>query len=421
MVQVIKSFLLISTQSTCSADKYICTYSFLDQNNSIMKKVKLLFFLLFFITASIHAQIGVSDVRLVPGPTNCIDTASFIIEVKAAEAGAEFFMSEQNYRFSFTRGELSNPRIARELEISGFVPGGPGTNGFTLYSPHNLVGSLDTVVSYNVELAGGDGFFTSPDEWAQVGIIEFDVLSPQSCFDITWHPQAVFPPTFVGEVFPDPVTGAPTRANTAENFYGDISTCLETLCLPVELVSFSGEERDCSTYLSWRTETETNSSHFVIERSFDAINFIAIGRVTSAGNSQEVIDYNYSDHDAGLHTYYRLMQVDMDGHFEYSDIVRIHSKCFDNGTVGDILDVFPNPVGHTSNIYLKVFAPTNEMTTITIMDITGKIVGAKSIEVVEGPNLVDFSVEDLPSGTYMIKLSGDNWRSDAQKFIKINE
>lgn len=386
-----------------------------------MKKIKLLFFLLFFVTTLIHAQIGVSDVRLMPGPTNCIDTASFIIEVKAAETGSEFFMSEQNYRFSFTRDELSNPRIAKELTISGFVPGGPGTNGFTLYSPHNLVGSLDTVVSYNVELAGGDGYFATPDEWVQVGIIEFDVLTPQSCFDLIWHPQSVFPPTFVGEVFIDPVTGAPERANTAENFYGDISTCLETICLPVELVSFSGEERDCSTYLSWRTETETNSSHFVIERSFDAINFTAIGRVTSAGDSQEAIDYNFSDHDAGLQTYYRLMQVDMDGSFEYSDIIRVHSKCIDGGTVGDILDVFPNPVSHTSNIYLKVFAPTNERTTIIIMDITGKIVAEKSMEVLEGPNLVDFSVSNLPSGTYMVKLTGKSWHSDAQKFIKINE
>jgi len=287
-----------------------------------MKKIKLLFFLLFFTTAFIHAQIGVSDVRLMPGPTNCIDTASFIIEVKAGQAGSEFFMSEQNYRFSFTRNELSNPRIADELTISGFVPGGPGTNGFTLYSPHNLVGSLDTVVSYNVELAGGDGYFATVDEWGKGGVIEFDVLTPESCFDLTWHPQSVFPPTFVGEVFPDPATGMLIRANTAENLYGNIATCLPALCLPVELVSFSGEERDCSTYLSWRTATETNSSHFVIERSFDAINFTAIGRVTSAGNSQEVIDYHFSDHDAGLQTYYRLLQVDLDGSFEYSDIVQ---------------------------------------------------------------------------------------------------
>jgi len=82
-------------------------------------------------------------------------------------------MSEQNYRFSFTRDELSNPRISKELTISGFVPGGPGTNGtngFTLYSPHNLVGSLDTVVSYNVELAGGDGYFCVPTYFRRRGI-----------------------------------------------------------------------------------------------------------------------------------------------------------------------------------------------------------------------------------------------------------
>jgi len=389
-----------------------------------MKKTKLLFFSLFsLITFALHAQNGISDVRLIPGPNNnCIDTASFILEVKSGAAGAEFFMSEQNYRFSFPRNVFANPRIAQELEVSGFVAGGPGPDGFTLYTiPHNLVGSLDTVVSYNVELAGGDGIFVTADEWLQVGVLDFDLLNPDACFDIVWHPQAVFPPTFVGEVFIDPVTGLPARANTAESFYGNLDACVDELCFPVELVSFSAEERDCSTYLNWRTETESNSSHFVIERSADAINFIAVGRVNAAGDSQEPIDYHFTDHDAGVHTYYRLMQVDLDGSYSYSDIVRIHSKCFGNGTLGDILDVFPNPVSQTDRVYIKIFAPANETVTISIIDITGRRAAAYSFDVVEGPNLLDFSAVDLPSGTYFIKLEGNNWYSDAQKFIKMNE
>jgi len=70
---------------------------------------------------------------------------------------------EQNYRFSFNRAALANPRIVEELTISGFIGGADlpqmRTLGFTLFSPHNLTGSLDTVMSYNVELAGGDGYY----------------------------------------------------------------------------------------------------------------------------------------------------------------------------------------------------------------------------------------------------------------------
>jgi len=265
-----------------------------------MKKNQTLFILLALIAFSFngYAQDGQSDVRFVQGGVAC-DTGpiDFIIEVKAASADTEFFMSEQNYRFSFNRDALANPVILEELTISNFISPVPVSRdlGFTLFSPHNLTGSLDTVVSYNVELAGGDGYYLTSDEndWVQVGRIGFDVLDEDACFDLVWHPQAVFPPTFVGEVYTE--DGADARSNTAENFFGNESNCIASLCLNVELTSFVGEERDCKNYLTWETATETNSDYFVIERSFNANQFSEIGRVNAAGTSYENQSYGFTD------------------------------------------------------------------------------------------------------------------------------
>jgi len=387
-----------------------------------MGKAKLLFLLSAFtvLIFSANAQTGQSEVRFVISTTpECTSPYSMMVDVEvraAAEPG--FFMSEQNYRFSFNDNAVANPTIA-EQTLTGFVPGGPGPMGFALYSPHNLTGSLDTVVSYNVELQGGDGIFVTTAEWILVGRLGFDVLDASSCFDLQWHPQSIFPPTFVGEVFM--VNGSPIRANTQETNYGNISRCIQDLCeLPVELTGFSGEERDCQTQLTWSTATESNSSHFVIERSKSGDNFVSVGRVDAAGNSVVPISYSFSDNNIGV-AYYRLKQVDIDGTHSYSDIIRVASTCLDDVTNGDIFDVYPNPVHSQQQVNIELYSKVNETAQIKVMDINGRVVLSESRAIIEGLNTLNFSASDLAAGTYFVRLEGNNWYADAQKFVKVND
>lgn len=386
-----------------------------------MGKAKLLFLLSAFMMLifSAKAQTGESEVRFVVStPVVCTGPYSILVDVEvraAAEPG--FFMSEQNYRFSFNDDAVENPSIAEEV-LTGFVQGGPGMMGFSLYSPHNLTGSLDTVVSYNVELQGGDGIFVTTGEWILIGRLGFDVLDASSCFDLEWHPQSVFPPTFVGEVFM--LNGAPTRANTQETNYGNMSRCIQDFCdLPVELLGFSGEERDCQTQLTWSTATESNSSHFVVERSKTGDNFVAVGRIDAAGNSAIPVSYSFLDTNTGL-AYYRLQQVDIDGTYSYSDIIRVASTCLDGVTNGDIFDVYPNPVHSDQQVNVKLYSKVHEVAQIMVMDINGRVVLNQSHAITQGVNTLSFSASDLVAGTYFVRLEGNNWHADAQKFVKID-
>ena len=68
--------------------------------------------------------------------------------------------------------------------------------------------------------------------------------------------------------------------------------CAINITLPVDLISFEAE------------------------REGDNIKLYVDG----AGNSNEVLDYSYTDSETGK-AYYRLKQLDYDGEFEYSDIV----------------------------------------------------------------------------------------------------
>jgi len=386
-----------------------------------MKKNPTLLFLMVFLAfgLNIQAQDGQSDVRFIQDGLACPSgPIDFVIEVKAASSDAEFFMSEQNYRFSFNREALTNPRIIQELTISNFISPVPVTRdlGFTLFSPHNLTGSLDTVVSYNVELAGGDGYYLNADDWVQVGRIEFDVVNPNVCYGLEWHPQAVFPPTFVGEVYTE--NGMDARSNTAENFYGNDTGCVASLCLSVELVNFTGEERDCQNHLTWTTATESNSSYFVIERSFNADEFSEIGRVSAAGNSYENQTYSFNDLWAGAEMYYRLKQVDVSGSHTYSNLVKIVSECHADDT-GTFIDVFPNPISANSEAFIKLFVDTHETVYIDVMDVTGAVISETQVSISNGPNLLRFPTNDLAAGTYFIRVRGGGWFSSASKFIKL--
>lgn len=398
-----------------------------------MKKNPTLFLLAFIAFAlNTHAQNGQSDVRFVADELGfCFENpVNFIIEVKAAAPGGEFFMSEQNYRFSFNRDALANPRIVEELTISGFIATNelpqPRDLGFTLFSPHNLTGSLDTVVSYNVELAGGDGYYVTADEWVQVGRIEFDIVSIDACHDLVWHPQMVFPPTFVGEVFTLP-DGTDGRSNTDENFYGDNSGCMFNQCvdvIPVELVDFTGEERDCENHLTWETATETNSDYFVIERSLDAVQFSEIGRIDAAGNSLQNTTYDFVDSWLSATAYYRLKQVDIDGGYEYFDIIRINSDCYaDDGETP--IDVFPNPtIAHQEafiKLFSKLFSKTSQTISIDILDVAGVLVSQIETSVSDGPNLLSFPTDNLAAGTYFIRVRGEGWFSSTSKFIHLGK
>ena len=382
-----------------------------------MGKAKLYLIALFTLSAfGMHAQDGVSEVRFaITEDATCEAPYAMVVdlEVKAAE-GSSFFMSEQNYRFSFNRDALANPTIAEQILV-GFIPGGPGLFGFTLYSPHNLTGSLDTVVSYNIELQGGDGVQATDDKWISVGRVGFDVLDASACYDLEFHSQDVFPSTFVGEIY----NNGTIRVITEESNYGNIGGCIADLCeLPVELVSFTGEERDCVTHLNWQTATETNAHYFVVERSGDGVNFAEIGRLDAAGNTQILTNYDFMDTNPNVQNYYRLKQVDFDGTFEYSELIRVNTTCF-NGTISDILDIYPNPVTSENEINMSVFSKTNQAAQVSILSMDGKLLLSEQVNVAEGTNTLNFSVSELPDGAYFIRLEGNDWHSSAQKFIKV--
>ena len=101
-----------------------------------------------------------------------------------------------------------------------------------------------------------------------------------------------------------------------------INTCITGGVLPVELISFNITRFGNNNMLYWTTASELNNSYFSVEKSIDAREFYSVGDVAGSGNTNSIINYEYLDLESKS-VYYRLKQIDYDGNYEYSDIIKV--------------------------------------------------------------------------------------------------
>lgn len=95
--------------------------------------------------------------------------------------------------------------------------------------------------------------------------------------------------------------------------------------LPVELMYFRAESLN-EIKLTWATSSEINNDYFSIERSEDGSHFYEIGQISGNGNTNEVVEYEFTDRFVFAPVaYYRLRQVDYDGRYEYFDVQRVET------------------------------------------------------------------------------------------------
>lgn len=175
--------------------------------------------------------------------------------------------------------------------------------------------------------------------------------------------------------------------------------------LPVELIHFTAQAAHTTAELTWATATEIDNSHFAVERSYDARSFAAIDRVEGNSNSNEVLNYNYTDTHIAKGTklvYYRLHQFDYNGASEYSDVRKVIFE-MDN-LDGQNMAIYPNPF--TSDVYIDLSTISGAAATIQVINIAGQQLIKRSISEPQQIEKVDLS--SLPKGIYFVKVTTAN-------------
>ncbi|HEX9252163.1 MAG TPA: T9SS type A sorting domain-containing protein [Ignavibacteriaceae bacterium] len=171
--------------------------------------------------------------------------------------------------------------------------------------------------------------------------------------------------------------------------------------IPVELISFAANQQDKKVVLNWRTATETNNSHFEVERKFKNQDWEKLDIVAGAGTITEFRNYFYEDDFESLPyngtVLYRLKQVDYNGTFEYSNVISVDVEFIP--TEISISQNYPNPFNPVTAIkyWLNVEANVN----ISIYNSLGQVV-EQLVNNIQSPGnySVSWNAENYASGIY---------------------
>jgi len=187
--------------------------------------------------------------------------------------------------------------------------------------------------------------------------------------------------------------------------------CLQLL--PIELTSFEGNCENDEYILTWTTNTESDVSHFVIERSANGINYTQVGEVAAAGNSNTTQTYGFKDA-TGItrQYYYRIRVVEFSG---LETVSRVEVVSCLSGGFG-VLDVYPNPTQDEVAITFEV--SDRDKVNIKLVDVLGRTVTQEILITPDiGLNRTVIDMSSLPSAMYFIVLD-DGTQQSIEKVVK---
>ena len=230
-----------------------------------------------------------------------------------------------------------------------------------------------------------------------------------------------------GEILKAGLNGANISAVSSGLTYPQGITLTDTTIsnpLPVELLSFTSAVETGKVVLHWKTATEVNNYGFDIERtsvkSGISNNVIPsgvegwekIGFVKGSGNSNSPKSYSFVDTDpAGGNREYRLKQINTDGSFKYSNIIRLNTQPTDY----KLYQNYPNPFNPVTKIRYSipnVGTHRDVSLRLDVYDILGrKIATLVNKKQQPGNYEITFDGSRFPSGIYLYRLQAGSYVS----------
>lgn len=153
-------------------------------------------------------------------------------------------------------------------------------------------------------------------------------------------------------------------AGTSDSLFSYV-TLIPMTALPVDLLSFNGQYANSLVTLNWSTAQEQQNKEFQVQYSDNGSSFETIGTVKGKGNSATVSDYvfNTTRYQQGKN-FYRLKQVDVDGHSTISSIVTILVS------QQTVISLAPNPA--STRLNLSVSQPVSGKLQLTLTTLLGQ-------------------------------------------------
>jgi hypothetical protein len=179
------------------------------------------------------------------------------------------------------------------------------------------------------------------------------------------------------------------------------------IILPVTFMGITAKkEAGNGVRVAWDVAQEVDVRAYEVERSSDGISFSRVGSVAANGKPA----YSYSDNSVTEGTvYYRVKNVDIDGHFKYSSIVKLSGR---NTSSTIVLKAFPVPARDGLTVQHERLQPGGSLT-LTTAD--GKTVRQVSKT---GGIQTQLSLNGLTPGLYILRVDDGNGNVESMKVVK---
>lgn len=176
--------------------------------------------------------------------------------------------------------------------------------------------------------------------------------------------------------------------------------------VPVRFVNVSAVLKNSGVQLEFTNSTESGVNSYVIERSANGIDFVAVGTLSPRSNNGNSAAYSFYDASpVNGSNFYRIVATEISGSGRYSTIVKINTS----KTVAGI-SIYPNPVkGKKLNMQMENLE--KGLYTVTIFNRAGQQVfnsrinhnGGASTQTIDLPRSLD-------AGMYNIQISNNENR-----------
>lgn len=174
--------------------------------------------------------------------------------------------------------------------------------------------------------------------------------------------------------------------------------------LPVSIVSFAAKDIGLGVKLNWKTASESNLSHYLIQRLTEGKVFETLTAI-KANNTVGIYEYNYLDtHPISSDNYYKIIGVDFDGKITESNIEKVLVSSNNN------ISFYPNP--------LVDFISLNGLKTgekVKIIDLVGKTI---STTVNNGERNTTINLSQATSGSYILLIENEGKTIFSKTIIK---
>jgi hypothetical protein len=276
----------------------------------------------------------------------------------------DFSLQQRDFPYtnvtSYTSGieTISRVVIGSQIDQSSTCTDNEVTQSAThTYYNTSIMGTLYTDSIYNITVEGStwgnfnnyyavfidynrDGDFLDLFEENQLGFITNKDCSTGSISSVIQIPPSTDVDTgLVTMRIMKKFNSAPASTQSGTG-YGETEDYLIRLSigngpipLPVTLTQFEAVGYPRWNVVKWATASEQNSSHFVLESSYDGEMWKEIATRNAAGNSIEDVKYSWIDYNQNELTYYRLIQYDIDGKSETYGPISVMKSSIDKEIV----------------------------------------------------------------------------------------